>query len=47
MAKLHFRYGAMGSAKTAQALMLAYNFNERGMRALVAKPAIDTRTDKV
>lgn len=44
MATLHYRYGAMGSSKTALALMLAYNFSEKGMRPLLAKPASDTRT---
>lgn len=43
MAKLYFRYGAMGSSKTANALMVAYNYKERGKKALLAKPKIDTR----
>lgn len=43
MAKLYFRYGTMGSSKTANALMAAYNYNERGKRAILAKPKIDTR----
>ena len=43
MAKLYFRYGAMGSSKTANALMVAYNYAERGQRALLAKPALDDR----
>ena len=43
MAKLYFRYGAMGSSKTANALMVAYNYNERGKKALLAKPLTDTR----
>lgn len=43
MAKLYFRYGSMGSSKTANALMVAYNYRERGMRALLAKPALDDR----
>lgn len=42
MAKLYFRYGAMGSSKTANALMVAYNYKERGKRALLAKPKLDT-----
>ena len=42
MAKLYFRYGAMGSSKTANALMVEYNYRERGKRALLAKPATDT-----
>ena len=43
MARLYFRYGAMGSSKTANALMVAYNYEERGQRALLAKPALDNR----
>lgn len=43
MAKLYFRYGAMGSSKTANALMVAYNYYERGKRALLVKPNLDNR----
>ena len=43
MAKLYFRYGAMGSSKTANALMVQYNYLERGKKALLAKPRTDTR----
>lgn len=43
MAKLHFRYGAMGSSKTANALMVEYNYRERGKKALLVKPQIDSR----
>lgn len=43
MANLYFRYGAMGSSKTANALMVAYNYKERGKKALLAKPLTDTR----
>ena len=43
MAKLVFHYGAMGSSKTANALMVAYNYEERGQHALILKPATDTR----
>lgn len=43
MAKLYFRYGAMGSSKTANALMVEYNYFERGKRALLVKPKIDSR----
>lgn len=43
MAKLYFRYGAMGSSKTANALMVEYNYRERGKKALIAKPKTDTR----
>lgn len=41
--KLYFRYGTMGSAKTALLLTTAYNFEERGMSYLCLKPVIDTR----
>lgn len=41
--KLYFRYGTMGSAKTALLLTTAYNFEERGMRYACFKPIIDTR----
>ncbi len=47
MAKLYFRYGAMGSSKTANALMVEYNYFERGKRALLAKPKLDTRDGAV
>ena len=43
MAKLYFRYGAMGSSKSANALMVRYNYEERHQKALLVKPAIDTR----
>ena len=41
--KLYFRYGTMGSAKTALLLTQAYNFEERGMEYLCLKPIIDDR----
>jgi thymidine kinase len=43
MAKLHFRYGPMGSSKTAQVLMTRFNYIERGRKVLLMKPATDTR----
>lgn len=43
MAKLYFYYGAMGSSKTANALMAEYNYIERGQSALLVKTNIDTR----
>ena len=43
MAKLYFRYGAMGSSKTANALMVGYNYYERGKKALLVTPKIDDR----
>lgn len=41
--KLYFRYGTMGSAKTAILLTTAYNFEERGMEYMCLKPVIDNR----
>lgn len=46
MAKLYFRYGAMNSSKTANALMVKYNYEERGQKVLLMKPSIDTRDGK-
>ena len=43
MAKLYFRYGAMGASKSANALMVQYNYLERGKKALLCKPALDKR----
>ena len=43
MAKLYFKYGAMGSSKTANALMVNYNYEERGQKALLTKPSVDQR----
>ena len=46
MAKLYFKYGAMGSSKTAQALITKFNYEERGMKVWLIKPALDTRDGK-
>ena len=43
MAQLYFKYGAMGSSKTANALMTRFNYEERGQQTLLVKPRIDTR----
>ncbi|MCR5503653.1 MAG: thymidine kinase [Lachnospiraceae bacterium] len=43
MAQLYFRYGAMGSSKTANALMVRYNYIERGGSALLLKPKLENR----
>ncbi|MEG2420693.1 MAG: thymidine kinase [Oscillospiraceae bacterium] len=43
MAKLYYRYGVMGSSKTANALMVRYNYEERGQDALLVKPSVDQR----
>ncbi|WP_405726138.1 thymidine kinase [Anaerotignum sp.] len=46
MAKLYFRYGVMGSSKSAQALITKFNYEEQGMRVWLIKPAADTRYGK-
>ena len=43
MAKLYFKYGAMGSSKTAQALITKYNYEENGLSVWLLKPSADTR----
>ena len=43
MAKLYFKYGAMGSSKSAQALITRFNYLEQGMTVWLIKPSIDTR----
>ena len=43
MAKLYFKYGAMGSSKTANALITKFNYEERGMKVWLIKPALDDR----
>ena len=43
MSKLYFRYGAMGSSKTANALMVRYNYLERGGRPILLKPKMENR----
>ena len=43
MAKLYFKYGAMGSSKSAQALITKFNYEELGMRVWLIKPSTDTR----
>lgn len=43
MAKLYFKYGSMGSSKTAQALITKYNYEENGMRVWLVKPSADCR----
>ena len=43
MAKLYFKFGAMGCSKTAQALITKFNYEERNMKVVLLKPAIDNR----
>ena len=43
MAKLYFKYGVMGSSKSAQALITKFNYEELGMTVWLIKPSVDTR----
>ena len=43
MAKLYFKYGAMGSSKTAQALITKYNYEENNLKVWLLKPSADVR----
>ena len=43
MAKLYFKYGAMGSSKTAQALITKYNYEENDLNVWLLKPSADAR----
>lgn len=45
MHKLYFKYGAMGSSKSAQALMTKFNYEQKGYNVLLLKPSIDNRDD--
>ena len=47
MAKLYFKYGSMGSSKTAQALITRYNYMENGMNVWLVKPSADVRDGAV
>jgi thymidine kinase len=43
MAKLYFRYGTVGSAKTLNLLAVAHNYRQQNKRALIIKPELDVR----
>jgi len=43
MAKLYFRYGAVGSAKTLNLLAVAHNYSQQNKRAFILKPELDVR----
>lgn len=43
MAKLYFRYGTVGSAKTLNLLAVAHNYRQQGKNVLLVKPELDTR----
>ena len=45
MPRLYFKYGTMGSSKSAQALMCKFNYEQKGMKVMLVKPALDTRDD--
>ncbi|NLW47582.1 MAG: thymidine kinase [Firmicutes bacterium] len=47
MAKIYFRYSAMNAGKTTQLLQVKYNYEERGQKVLLLKPAIDNRCGAV
>lgn len=46
MSKLYFKYGAMGSSKTAQALMCKFNYEQKGFKVFLFKPIVDNRLQK-
>ncbi|MDD3831253.1 MAG: thymidine kinase [Clostridia bacterium] len=45
MFRLYFKYGTMGSSKSAQALMCKFNYEQKGMHVLLLKPLLDNRDD--
>ena len=45
MSRLYFSYGTMGSSKSAQALMVKFNYEHKGMKVMLVKPALDNRDD--
>lgn len=45
MQRLYFKYGTMGSSKSAQALMCKFNYEQKGMKVLLVKPSLDNRDD--
>ena len=45
MSKLYFRHGAMNSGKSTALLQVAYNYEERGQKVVLVKPAVDTKGD--
>ncbi len=46
MAKLYFRYGTVGSAKTLNLVAVAHNYKQQGKKVLLMKPELDTRFGK-
>lgn len=47
MSKLFFRHSPMNAGKSTALLQVAYNYIERGQRPIIAKPSLDTKSDKV
>ncbi|MBE6541295.1 MAG: thymidine kinase [Ruminococcaceae bacterium] len=47
MSKLYFKFGAMNSSKTANALMTKFNYEEKGWKVWLIKPSIDTRDNQI
>lgn len=45
MPRLYFKYGTMGSSKSAQALMCKFNYEQKGMKVMLVKPSVDNRGD--
>ena len=45
MSKLYFKFGAMASSKTANALMTRFNYEEKGNHVWLIKPDLDNRDD--
>lgn len=45
MAKLYWKFGTMGSSKTAQALMTKFNYEQKGMKVLLIKPSLAIRDE--
>lgn len=43
--RLYFKYGTMGSSKSAQALMCKFNYEQKGMSVMLVKPSLDNRGD--
>lgn len=43
LSKLYFKYGTMGSSKTANALMCKFNYEQQGFNVLLLKPGVDDR----
>jgi thymidine kinase len=43
MAKLYFRHGTMGSAKTLNLLAVAHSYQQQGKKVLIVKPDMDLR----